>query len=379
MENDEFLIDIFAVRHDEYTIQRTGERRYVRRGAPSVETIFQPLPLKVTPKLISLHLEGHITIGVYSQSGDKAKWLCLDDDQGLDRLHQIQRFFKEQFILLPYLEKSRRGAHLWLFCQEAVEAFRLRLLANYSMEELKLDKEALDIFPSRDDVGDGFGRAVRLPWGVHQASDEVYLFQDIPGETPALQIAWLKENVHRLPTQRLDQIITTIQPEEEPLPGGEKPRELRPVTGSYIDEVKARLPILEFAEKITNLTPSDGSRGRYYLGKCPFHPDEHPSFWVDVQLGLANCFRAHCGGEKPMDVVNLYARHNEITNTEAIYDLCDQLGITPLAPGILAKVPGLEMEESDGGEAGEELEAVRQAYDEWLSKLYGDPSGRGGE
>jgi len=177
----------------------------------------------------------------------------------------------------------------------------------------------------------------------------------------------------------LDQIIDAIQPAEEPLPGGEKPRELRPVTGSYIDDIKARLSILEFAEKITNLTPSDGGQGRFYLGKCPFHNDKHASFWVDAQLGLANCFRPDCGGEEPMDVINLCARHHNITNTEAIYDLCEELGITPLDPSILAKVPGLEMEESDGGEAGEELEAVRQAYDEWLSKLYGDPSGRGGE
>jgi len=247
------------------------------------------------------------------------------------------------------------------------------------MEELNLDKEALDIFPSRDDVGKGFGRAVRLPWGVHQASGEVYLFQDVPGNTPAQQIAWLKENIYRLPKGRLEQVITAIRPAEEPAPAVDKAKELWPITGSYIDNIKARLSILEFAEKITNLTPSDGGEGRFYLGKCPFHNDKHASFWVDVQLGLANCFRPDCGGEKPMDIINLYARHNQITNTEAIYDLCDELGITPLDPSILAKVPGLEIEESDRGEAGEELEAVRQAYDEWLSKLYGDPSGRGGE
>lgn len=379
MENEEFLIETFAVRRDDYTIQRTGERRYVRRGAPSVQGIFQALPLEVTPQLISLHLEGDITIGLYSQSGDKAKWLCLDDDQGLERPHQIQRFLKEQCIVFSYLEMSRRGAHLWVFCQEPVEARQLRLFAKHAIQELELHEEALDIFPSRDNVGKGFGRSVRLPWGVHQASGEVYLFQDIPGDTPAPQIAWLKENVYRLPTERLDQIITAIRPGGEPPPREEKAKELRPITGSYVDEIEARLPILEFAQKITRLEPSDGGRGRYYLGNCPFHPDKHPSFWVDAGLGLANCFRPDCSGEQPMDIINLYARHHNITNTEAIYDLCDELGITPLDPGIVAKVPGLEIEESDRGEAGEELEAVRQAYDEWLSKIYGDPSGRGGE
>lgn len=377
MNYEEFLIELFAVRPDEYTIQRRGGKGYVRRGAPSVARIYEALPSEVTPELISLHLEGHITIGVYSQSGDKAKWLCLDDDQGLDRLRQIQRFLKEQFILLPYLEKSRRGGHLWLFCEEPVEAHKLRLLAKHAIEELKLDEQALDFFPARDDAGAGFGRAVRLPWGVHQASGQVYLFDDIPGNNPSAQTKWLKENVYPLPTQRLDQTITTIQPEEQPLPPEKKAKELRPVTGSYIDEIKARLSILAVAEKMTSLQPSDGGAGRYYLGNCPFHADKHPSFWLDVELGLSGCFRPDCGGEKPMDVINLYARHHRISNTEAVHQLCDELGITPVDPGTLARVPGLEMEEPEDGETGEELEAVREAYDRWLDNLYGDPSSRG--
>lgn len=377
MEIEQLLIDLFVVRHDNYTIQRRGGKGYVRRGAPTVPGMYEALPSEVTPELISLHLEGHVTIGMYSQSGDRAKWLCFDDDKSLDRIREIQRFLKEQFLLLSYLEKSRRGGHLWIFCEEPVEARKLRLLANYATEELELDGEALDIFPSKDSVGDGFGRAVRLPWGVHQASREVYLFEDMPGNTPAIQIAWLEENVYRLPTQRLNQIITEIGPTEESPSRGEKAKELRPVTGSYVDQIKARLPILEFTEKITRLETSGGSGGRYYLGKCPFHPDRHPSFWVDTKLGLANCFRRDCGAEKPMDVVNLYARYHKITNTQAIYDLCDQLGITPLDPTTLAKVPGLQVEEPGDGEVGEELETVREAYEEWLDKLYGDASSRG--
>jgi len=349
----------------------------VRRGAASVQRIYQALPSEVTPELISLHLEGHVTIGVYSQSGDRARWLCFDDDRGLDRLHQIKGFLKQQFLIFSYIEKSCRGGHLWLFCEEPVEARKLRLLAEYAIEELKLDYEALDIFPTRDDACEGFGQAVRLPWGVHQATGQVYLFEDIPGGTPAAQIRWLEENIYRVPTQRLDQIMIAIQPAEELLSPEKKAKELRPVTGSYIDEMKAKLPILEFAEKITDLRPSDGGRGRYYLGKCPFHPDKHPSLWVDAELGLANCFRPDCGGEKPMDVINLYSRHHQISNTEAIFGLCDELGITPLDPGTLAKVPGLEVEEPEDGDSGEQLEAVRDAYQEWLDRLYSDPSSRG--
>jgi len=78
-----------------------------------------------------------------------------------------------------------------------------------------------------------------------------------------------------------------------------------------------------------------------------------------------------------MDVINLHARQQQITNTEAIYDLCDQLGVTPLDPSTLAKVPGLEVEEPEDGDAGEELETVREAYQEWLDNLYGDLSSRG--
>jgi len=377
MEIEQLLVELFVVRHDNYTIQRRGGKGYVRRGAPTVPRMYEALPSEVTPELIGLHLEGHVTVGVYSQSGDRAKWLCFDDDKSLDRLREIQCFLREQFLLLSYLEKSRRGGHLWVFCEEPVEARKLRLLAKHAVEKLELDDEALDIFPTRDSVGEGFGQAVRLPWGVHQASGQTYLFEDIPGNTPAAQIKWLEENIYRLPTQRLNQIITAIGLAEEPSPREGKAKDLRPVTGSYVDQIKARLPILEFTEKITSLQPSGGGGGRYYLGKCPFHPDRHPSFWVDVELGLANCFRPDCGAEKPMDVINLCARVNKVTNSQAVYDLCDQLGITPLDPATLAKVPGLEIEESEDGDTGEQLDAVREAYQEWLDKLYSDLSSRG--
>jgi len=301
MEIEQFFIDLFVIRGDQYVIQRPGRKSYVRRGAPSVQTKYQALAPQVTPELISLHVEGHVTIGAYSQRRHVAKWLCFDDDRRLDRLHEIQGFMREQFILLTYLEQSRRGGHLWVFCEEPVEARKLRLLAKYAIEELELNEEALDIFPARDDVGEGFGQAMRLPWGVHQVSGEVYLFEDIPGETPTLQIKWLKENIYRLPTQRLDQIITAVQPAEELLPPEERVKELRPVTGSYVDQIKARLPILELAEKITDIHSSDGGAGRYYLGKCPFHADKHPSFWLDSALGLGNCFRPDCAAAKTED------------------------------------------------------------------------------
>jgi len=377
MEIEQLLVELFVVQHDNYTIQRRGGKGYVRRGSPTVPRMYQALPSEVTPELLGLHLHGHVTIGVYSQSGDRAKWLCFDDDRGLDRLHQIKGFLKEQFLISSYIEKSRRGGHLWIFCEEPVEARKLRRLAKHTTEKLELDDEALDIFPTRDDVCEGFGQAVRLPWGVHQATGEVYLFEDIPGGTPAAQIRWLEENVYRLPTQRLDQIITVIQPVEELTAPEVGSKELRPVTGSYVDQIKARLPIIELADKITDLRPSDGGRGRYYLGKCPFHPDKHPSFWLDAELGLANCFRPDCGGEKPMDVINLYARYHNITNRQAIFDLCDELGITPVDPKTVAKVPGLHIEEPEDGDGGEQLDAVREAYQEWLDKLYGDPSSRG--
>jgi hypothetical protein len=75
--------------------------------------------------------------------------------------------------------------------------------------------------------------------------------------------------------------------------------------------------------KITDLLPAiKSSKQGWYKTLCPFHTDNEPSFWVDDNRGLCGCYA--CGG-KPMDVINLYARLNQVDNRQAIQMLGERI------------------------------------------------------
>jgi hypothetical protein len=54
----------------------------------------------------------------------------------------------------------------------------------------------------------------------------------------------------------------------------------------------------------------------WLMGLCPFHEDRHPSFWIDSKKQIGNCQR--CCFTKPLDVINLYARMNQLGDDQAI-------------------------------------------------------------
>jgi hypothetical protein len=56
-------------------------------------------------------------------------------------------------------------------------------------------------------------------------------------------------------------------------------------------------------------------KGRWLTTQCPFHDDQSPSFWIDIQRQLCGCFTCCM---KPMDVINLYAHIHNLTVQEAI-------------------------------------------------------------
>ena len=97
-------------------------------------------------------------------------------------------------------------------------------------------------------------------------------------------------------------------------------RELREATNDahdIIKRIKAALPIYDCASRLTELKTSDKGAGRWYRGRCPFHDDQNPSFWIDTERNLWGC---HACGERG-DVINLYAKNKGVTVNQAIKDL----------------------------------------------------------
>jgi hypothetical protein len=94
-----------------------------------------------------------------------------------------------------YLEKSRRGGHLWLFLAEAVagrdaRAFGRGLLAFHRVEDVEL-------FPKKDELAGGPGSLIRMPLGVHLVTGRRYGFCGVDG-TPLA--ATIREPIYALAT-----------------------------------------------------------------------------------------------------------------------------------------------------------------------------------
>lgn len=65
------------------------------------------------------------------------------------------------------------------------------------------------------------------------------------------------------------------------------------------------------------------AKGRNYVGLCPFHADNNPSFTVSSEKKIYKCFVCGEGG----DVVKFYRMYNHISNQAAIEALADKYHI----------------------------------------------------
>ncbi len=84
-----------------------------------------------------------------------------------------------------------------------------------------------------------------------------------------------------------------------------------------IDEIKRVYTVEQF---FTQLQPTGEG---WLLTCCPFHDDHNPSFWVNTDKQICNCFS--CQFPKPLDVIDLYAKLYGMTNAQAIRALGDGL------------------------------------------------------
>jgi hypothetical protein len=86
--------------------------------------------LSLTPDTIRRHLEGEITIGLYSinPATQCSKWVAIDADYE-DALTDLLKlsFYLKQDGVESALEKSHRGGHLWIFMAEPLPARDCRI------------------------------------------------------------------------------------------------------------------------------------------------------------------------------------------------------------------------------------------------------------
>jgi hypothetical protein len=223
-------------------------------------------PLSLTAETIRRHLEGDITIAVYAinPNTQRSKWLAIDADyrHALEDLLKLQCEIRHDGIQAA-LEKSKRGAHLWVFFESPVLAQEARLYVLNLADRLTLPvkgagwPEGIEVFPRQDRLAEGeFGNAIRAPLGIHRGAGKRYWFYHAD-YTLGSQFRYLA-GLERVSEAKLRQVIAgmAIPPQLAPLTV-KRTAPVRPLAGSG-----GEFRILDYVEV-------KRKAGRNYWTRCP--------------------------------------------------------------------------------------------------------------
>src|SRR5947207_752456 len=142
---------------------------------------------QLTTETIRQHLNGQITVGIYTLNPEtqRSKWVAIDADyaNAVDDLLKLQWELRQDGVEAA-LEKSRRGAHLWIFGDKPLLARDCRIYIYNLARRLRVPvkggaglAEGIEVFPRQDALEpDQFGNGIRAPLGIHRAVGRRYWF-----------------------------------------------------------------------------------------------------------------------------------------------------------------------------------------------------------
>jgi hypothetical protein len=127
------------------------------------------------------HLRGEITLGTYLLSQEsQARFIVLDADdaQAWERPGHLVRVLADEDVP-SYLERSRRGGHLWLFLAQAVDGREVRAFGHGLLAAHQV--EGVELYPKQDRLAGGPGSLIRMPFGMHRLTGRRYGFYTADG------------------------------------------------------------------------------------------------------------------------------------------------------------------------------------------------------
>ena len=219
---------------------------------------------RLSLETVRKHLNGQLTIGVYALNPrtQRSKWMAIDADyeNALEDLLKLQWQLRLDGVEAA-LEKSRRGAHLWIFADKPLLARHCRIYIYNLVLRLKVPvkggsglAEGIEIFPRQDQLEpDEFGNAIRGPLGIHRATGKRYWFYGADYQLEA-QLDYL-ERLRKITETEMDGFIHGLEMPEEFRP---KPKiELPPY-----DPTRQEFRILD------HVRPTRKRSGNYWT-QCP--------------------------------------------------------------------------------------------------------------
>ncbi len=302
---------IFGHVRDTYAVQLPGGHNYARENAP------------LTPVVLRQHLLGDLSIGLYLlDDQDYVRYGVLDHDgerilrapdnrplkdrdgqvrrvpeDGLDLLQRARAHLALQGIEAA-VERSRRGAHLWLFAREPVPACQMRALLL-----LATGGADMELYPKQDSRGRGVGSLIRAPLGVHLANGQRYGFVNADGAPVARtlpgQLAYL-ESLTPVDVGRELERRPYLQrrPREPGQVAATHCRYPRPSMEPMTSPIRRWVAGIHIEDIVRSYVPISRSG----VGRCPWpehhkNGDAHPSFAVSMRTERWYCYTAGISGD----------------------------------------------------------------------------------
>lgn len=227
--------------------------------------------------------------------------LAVIDFDNADVFEIWQGYFKmiRRVYDQPYIVRSARGAHVYI-----------TLPGEYQNSK----RVGVDIKVHGYVAGPGSvhpSGVTYTPEATEYQFPEVYDLDTLlpPELFPPVTPSESQSVVNPLP------VVFTGQTEYDPFEAAGRANSM-----DLVSVVKASVRIEDvFPDRIK--TSADG---RWWAAKCPFHDDKRPSFWIDTRLQLCGC---QVCGMKPMDAINLYARMNHMSESNAVSAMAEKCGV----------------------------------------------------
>jgi len=260
---------------------------------------------RLSPETVREHLNGQITIGLYALNPrtQRSKWVAIDADyeNALEDLLKLQWELRQDGVEAA-LEKSRRGAHLWIFADKPLLARHCRIYIYNLALRLKVPvkggsglAEGIEVFPRQDQLGpDEFGNAIRGPLGVHRATVRRYWFYGADYDLEA-QLEYL-ERLRKITEPEMVRFIT----------GLEMPEEFRP-------KPKIELPPYDPARRefriLDHVRPRRKRSGNYWT-QCPSCAEQGRDRGGDnLAISVADPRKYKCWAGCPKEMIRAALGH----------------------------------------------------------------------
>jgi hypothetical protein len=204
----------------------------------------------------------------------------------------VFNYWYSLFRIDTYMVKTSRGVHVYIQTEIPSQNYHSPLL------DIKAERGYVLIPPSIHPSGAQYGVLLNAPiLKIHDLRD-ILPSEFTPEPERIVKASYISTNENHFQL-------------EDPWESADNAVE---IDGNAVEKIRKARPLLSYFPNAIR-TSSDG---RWWVDSCPFHNDANPSFWIDSVRGLCGCRVCNI---KELDVINLHARLNKLSNRESIVEL----------------------------------------------------------